>query len=143
MLVRDAMSPKVVEVGPAHTLRQAAEQMTAAKVGSAVVSDPDGAGPGIVTERDVLIAVARGLDLDQVLVGDHVGSSVVFAAPDWSLDDAADAMARGRFRHLVVLDGARIVGVVSVRDIIHAWANERIERGAVEHHAAADVIGTA
>jgi len=143
MLVRDAMTTTILEVGPAHTLRQAAEQMAARKVGSAVVSDPDGNGPGIISERDVLLAVADGLDLDAVHVGDHVGSAVVYASPDWSLDDAADAMARGRFRHLVVLDGPEIVGVVSVRDIIHVWANERSASRRRRDEGPARAIGTA
>ncbi len=143
MLVRDAMTTTILEVGPAHTLRQAASQMAARKVGSAVVHDPDGNGHAIITERDVLLAVAQGLDLDAVHVGDHVGSSVVYASPEWSLDDAADAMARGRFRHLMVVDGADVVGVVSVRDVIHAWAQERSGESRRGRDADASAVGTA
>ena len=66
--------------------------------------DPDGHGPGIITERDVLISVGAGQDPDAETVADHLTRDVVFAAPDWSLEEAAAAMVRGGFRHLIVLD---------------------------------------
>ena len=62
----------VVEVGPGHTLRQAARLMAERNVGAAIVMDPDGEGPGILTERDVLRAVAAGEDPSEVLVSSHV-----------------------------------------------------------------------
>jgi CBS domain-containing protein len=51
---------------------------------------------------------------------------VVFAAPGWTLDEAAAAMSRGGFRHLIVLDGGEPVGVVSVRDILRCWSPVRL-----------------
>ena len=63
MQVRDAMSKMVLTIGPGHTLRQAAEQMAKRNVGAAVVLDPDGAGHGILTERDILHSVAQGQDV--------------------------------------------------------------------------------
>ena len=125
MLVRDAMSPLVVEVGPGHTLQHAARLMAGRNVGAAIVIDPDGEGPGILTERDVLRAVAAGEDLEAVLVADHVTTSVVYAEPSWSLDEAAAAMIDGGFRHLVVMRGPEVAGVLSVRDIARSWAGER------------------
>jgi CBS domain-containing protein len=125
MLVRDAMSPLVLEVGPGHTLRQAARLMAERNVGAAVVNDPDGLGPGILTERDVLRAVAAGDDPEDVLVASHVTTSVVYAEPTWSLDAAARAMVQGGFRHLVVMDGPSVRGVLSVRDVTRTWAGER------------------
>lgn len=125
MLVRDAMSPLVVEVGPGHTLRQAAGLMAERNVGAAVVNDPEGEGPGILTERDVLRAVAAGEDLAVVPVASHVTTSVVYAEPSWSLDDAAAAMIDGGFRHLVVMQGPDVLGVLSVRDIARVWAADR------------------
>ena len=124
MLVRDAMSTLVLTIGPAHTLRQAAELMSARRVGAAVVLDAD-IGLGILTERDVLDAVGRGLDPDRESSGAHTTTDVVFAAPQWTLDEAAAAMVRGGFRHLIVLDGQQPVGVVSVRDIIRVWTLAR------------------
>jgi CBS domain-containing protein len=121
MRVRDAMTKPVLTVGPDHTLRQVAERMAAGRVGSAIVMDPDSQGIGILTERDVLNAVGAGLDPDTERVGAHLTREVVYAGPDWTLPDAATAMARGGFRHLVVMDGADVLGVISVRDIMRVW----------------------
>jgi CBS domain-containing protein len=125
MLVRDAMSTVVLTIGPAHTLRQAAGLMSARKVGAAIVLDPDTCGLGILTERDVLDAVGAGLDPDEERAHAHTTTSVVFAAPAWTLEEAAQAMVRGHFRHLIVVDGGHPVGVVSVRDILRLWAPTR------------------
>jgi CBS domain-containing protein len=122
MQVRDAMSSDVLVVGPEHTLRQAARMMSARKVGSAVVVDPDSEGLGIMTERDVLNAIGAGLDCDVERTSAHLTWDVVYAGPDWTLEEAAVAMARGGFRHLVVLDGRDVLGVISVRDIMRVWA---------------------
>lgn len=124
MLVKDGMSTMVLTVGPGHTLRAAAKLMADRRVGAAVVLDPDGAGPGILTERDVLRSVGAGEDVDAERVGDHLTSDIVFAAPDWSLEDAADAMVRGGFRHLIVTDGGEIVGMLSVRDVVRVWTGD-------------------
>jgi CBS domain-containing protein len=124
MHVRDGMSSVVLTVGPDHTLRQAAAQMAERRVGAAVVLDPDGMGPGIITERDVLISVARGENPESERVAEHLTSELVFAAPDWSLEQAAVAMVRGGFRHLVVVDGGEISGVLSVRDIVRVWTDD-------------------
>jgi CBS domain-containing protein len=125
MHVREAMSTAVLTIGPDHTLREASRQMLQRKVGAAVVHDPDGEGIGILTERDVLHSVGSGQDTDEERVRDHLTSELVFAAPSWTLEQAAEAMAHGGFRHLVVLDGGDVAGIVSVRDIMRAWSKER------------------
>jgi CBS domain-containing protein len=125
MLVRDAMSTLVLTIGPAHTLRQAAALMSTRRVGAAVVLDPDGTGIGILTERDVLNSVGLGQDPDTERAHAHTTTDVVFAAPSWTLEEAATAMTRGGFRHLIVLDRGEPAGVVSVRDIIRCWAPQR------------------
>jgi CBS domain-containing protein len=122
MLVRDAMSTVVLTIGPAHTLRQAAQLMSARRVGAAIVLDTDTYGIGILTERDILNAIGAGLDPDHEAAHAHTTTDVVFAAPQWTLDDAAAAMVHGGFRHLIVLDGRDLVGVVSVRDIVRCWS---------------------
>jgi CBS domain-containing protein len=124
MRVRDGMSSTVLSVGPEHTLRDAARLMSDRRVGAAVVLDPDGQGPGIITERDILDAIGAGQDPGAERVRDHLTADVVFAAPDWSLEEAAVAMVRGRFRHLIVTDGAEIAGVLSVRDIVRCWTDD-------------------
>jgi CBS domain-containing protein len=116
--VKDAMSTVVLTIGPAHTLRQAAQLMAARRVGAAVILDTDTSGLGILTERDILNSLGAGENPDRETAQTHTTPDVVFAAPYWTLDDAADAMVRGGFRHLIVLDGYEPVGIVSVRDII-------------------------
>ncbi len=123
MLVRDAMTSAVLTVGPAHTLRQAATLMAERKVGAALVLDADADGPGILTERDVLLAVAQGQDPEVELVGDHLTPDAVSAEPSWALEQAAATMVRGGFRHLVVCDGPDVVGVLSVRDVLRVWSS--------------------
>ena len=122
MLVRDAMSTMVLTIGPAHTLRQAARLMSTRRVGAAVVLDPDTCGLGILTERDVLVSVGLGQNPDTETAGTHTTTDVVFATPAWTLEEAADAMSHGGFRHLIVMDGNEPTGIVSVRDIIRCWA---------------------
>lgn len=124
MQVRDGMSTRILTVGPQHTLRQAAEQMSERRVGAAVVLDPDAMGPGIITERDVLISIGRGEDPDTEKVADHLTPELVFAAPSWSLEQAAVAMVRGGFRHLVVIERGETAGILSVRDIVRCWTDD-------------------
>jgi CBS domain-containing protein len=127
MQVRDGMSTEVLTVGPDLTLRAASRAMATRRVGAAVVHDPDGEGVGIVTERDVLTAIGRGEDPDVERVRDHLTDDLVYAAPSWTLEQAADAMMRGGFRHLVVLDGGEVAGILSVRDIVRCWARDRAD----------------
>jgi signal-transduction protein with cAMP-binding, CBS, and nucleotidyltransferase domain len=102
MHVRDGMSSMVLTVG----------------------LDPDLPGPGILTERDVLDSIGRGQDPDTEIVGDHLTSDVVYASPDWSLEEAAVAMVRGAFRHLIVCEQAEILGILSVRDVVRCWTDD-------------------
>ncbi len=122
MQVRDAMSKAVLTVGPGHTLRQTAQLMSSRRTGSAVVVDPDGAGVGIVTERDILNALGAGLDPDVEHTAAHITWDVVYAGPSWTLNEAAAAMIRGGFRHLVVVEDDEVLGVISVRDIVRVWS---------------------
>jgi signal-transduction protein with cAMP-binding, CBS, and nucleotidyltransferase domain len=91
-------------------------------VGAAVVLDAEADGPGILTERDILDAVAASLDPDTELASDHLTPDAVVATPEWPLTDAATAMLTGGFRHLVVCDAGEVVGVLSVRDLLRAWS---------------------
>jgi len=124
MQVRDGMSKVVLTVGPGHTLREAAKQMAGRGVGAAVVMDPDGEGPGILTERDILNSLGADEDVETEKVCDHLTSDVVYAAPDWSLEEAAAQMVRGKFRHLIVMEGGECVGVLSVRDVVRCWTDD-------------------
>jgi CBS domain-containing protein len=122
--VREAMSQIVVTVGPEHTLREAARRMTARGVGAAVVLDDQQAGPGIITERDILRSIGAGQSADDERVKDHLTSEVVYAAPNWSLEQAATEMVRGGFRHIIVVDGPEVGGILSMRDVVRCWTAE-------------------
>ena len=124
MQVREGMTPTVLTVGPGHSLRVVARQMSERGVGAAVVLDPESYGPGIITERDLLVSIGAGQDPDREVVADHLTHDVVYAAPEWSLEEAAAAMVRGGFRHLIVLDGADTVGILSVRDVVRCWTDD-------------------
>ena len=121
MEVRQGMSSVVLTVGTGHTLREAAQRMTEKGVGAAVVLDEEQPGPAIVSERDILISLGRGQDPDVERVGDHMTETVISAAPDWSLERAAVEMSRRHIRHLVVVEGGELVGVLSMRDIVRCW----------------------
>lgn len=130
MRVHDAMSATVLTIGPSHTLRHAAKRMSELRVGAAVVHDDDGQGPSILTERDILDSVAASHDMDSELAGDHLTQNAVVADPEWSLDDAAAAMLRGGFRHLVVCQDGAVVGVLSMRDVVRCWSKQPARAGA-------------
>jgi CBS domain-containing protein len=120
------MSSVVLTVGPSHTLQEAARLMADRNVGAAIVMDPDSPGPGIVTERDILRSVAAGESPATEVVADHLTGELISAAPDWSLEQAAEAMLDGGFRHLLVVNGAELEGILSVRDIVRCWAKDRV-----------------
>lgn len=124
MHVRNGMTDTILAVGPGHTLREAARQMAHKKVGAAVVNDPEQPGPGIITERDILESIGAGQDPDTETVSDHLSANLTFASPDWSLERAAEAMVRGGFRHLVVVEDGETVGILSIRDIVRCWTQD-------------------
>jgi CBS domain-containing protein len=121
MQVREGMSNVVLTIGPNHTLREAAKLMADRNVGAAVVMDPESPGPGIVTERDILRALANDEDASTELVANHLTDELICASPEWSLEQAAETMVQHGFRHLLVVNGAELCGVLSMRDIVRCW----------------------
>lgn len=121
MQVRDGMSEVVLTVGPSHTLREAAEMMVEKGVGAAVVNDEAQPVPCVVTERDILNSLGRGQNPDEEPVSEHMSEGVVAAAPDWSLEHAASEMSTRGIRHLVVIEGGELIGILSIRDIVRCW----------------------
>ena len=124
MQVREGMSKVVLTVGPGHTLHQAASLMAKRGVGAAVVMDPEGEGVSILTERDILLAVADGQDPDTERVATHLTPNMVCASPEWPLERAAAEMVRGGFRHLIVIERGEVRGVLSMRDIVRCWTDD-------------------
>jgi CBS domain-containing protein len=129
MQVRHAMTRVVLVIGPHHTVADAARLMLQRRVGAAIVVDADLAGPGILTERDVMRAVADGADCAGALVSEYMTYDAHTASVAWDLDTAATEMCRGGFRHLIVVDGDEMVGVVSMRDIVGARVREASATG--------------
>ena len=97
--------------------------MSARRIGAAVVVDPEHAGIGILTERDLLDSIAKGEDPDAELVAQHRTEHLGYASPEWTLEDAAAAMIRGGFRHLVVVEDSDVAGLLSMRDIVRCWTS--------------------
>ena len=126
MHVRDGMSSVVLTIGPGHSLSDAARLMTERNVGAAIVMDPDSPGPGIITERDILRSVAAGENPTTEKVADHLTEDLISASQDWSLEQAAEAMLDGGFRHLLVVNGGELEGILSMRDIVRCWAKDRV-----------------
>lgn len=129
MQVRDGMSEVVLTVGPAHTLREAAERMAENGIGAALVADDELPGPSIVTERDILVSLGKGEDPDRERVCDHMSEGVVAAAPDWSLERAAAEMSKRGIRHLVVFEEGDVAGILSIRDIVRVWTSDGATSG--------------
>jgi CBS domain-containing protein len=119
--VREAMTEDVLTITPGRSLREAARFMVEHNVGALVIIDPEQPGPGIVTERDLVRSLGSGEDPDQEVVSDHLTSKATFADAEWGLEEAADAMASGGFRHLVVVANGDVAGIISMRDIMHVW----------------------
>jgi CBS domain-containing protein len=118
MRVEDAMTPVSAIVGPDHTLRQAARRMVRNHTGAAVVMDGALPGPAMITERDLLRAIAAGLDPGVERVEQHMTQAMVTAAPGWPIGQAAMVMVKHGVRHVLVFDGSELVGVLSMRDVV-------------------------
>ncbi len=120
-LLRDIAIRHLLTVVPTNNLRHVARLMSERGVGSAVVFD-DGDVVGIVTERDVLHAAARADDFDKTTAGSVMTKDVVSGHPGWDIVTAVQAMTRGGFRHLLVMDVDGPLGIVSLRDLMSEMA---------------------
>jgi CBS domain-containing protein len=110
------MTEATVTETPADNLRAAAELMWRQQTGSLIIMD-NGRMAGIITERDVLRAVALGADPDRSTVDEAMTTSVYTVPPDMPLHVAAREMAARWIRHLPVVEDGRLLGVVSMRDV--------------------------
>ncbi len=118
MRVRDGMSHVSAIVGPEHTLQQAAQRMVQNRTGAAIVLDGSLPGPAVITERDLLHAVANGLDPATEKVADHMTGDLITASSSWPMSEAANLMVKHGVRHVLVFDDAELVGVLSMRDVV-------------------------
>jgi CBS domain-containing protein len=119
--VRDIMTQASVTESPHDSLRAAAERMWRQQTGSLLVAEGDEL-IGIITERDLLRAVALGADPDKTTVDEAMTAPVFTVTPDMLLQDAAREMAARWIRHLPVVADGQILGVVSMRDVTGVFA---------------------
>ena len=125
--VGEIMSRDVLAVEAATTLEDAARRMHERRVGAVVVLDENARLLGIVTERDVLGAVATGGIAGPV--SEVMTSSPETVEPDESAGQAAVLMIHGGFRHLPVVDGGAVVGMISIRDLVRLTVDDEAPRG--------------
>lgn len=119
--VEETMSRAVLKVRPEDTLEQAAQAMIERRTGSAVVAN-GGSLVGIVTERDVLRAVANGRVPWSTKISDVMTSDPISVPSFTETGEAIDRMLKGGFRHLPICDEGKLVGVVSLRELLKAQA---------------------
>jgi CBS domain-containing protein len=120
--VREVMSRGAISIDERLTLRSLAGVLTELDIGVALVARPD-ASAGIVSERDVVQALASGADVDEVWAVDIMADHLVCAEPEETVVDVADRMAAERVRHVAIVERGTIVGVVSARDVLPVLAD--------------------
>jgi|SRR3954447_11852152 CBS domain-containing protein len=126
--VRQRMSRDLLTVEAAEPVVAVAQRMVERNVGAVIVLE-QGRLAGIMTERDLMRAVARGLHND-ARVADCMTADPETIGPDDTTDHAAVLMIHGGFRHLPVVDGDDLVGVLSIRDLVPLMLEDSAPRGA-------------
>jgi CBS domain-containing protein len=116
MKVSEIMTKATVTDAAQDTLAEAAARMWNAQTGSLLVMEGEHM-VGILTERDVLRAIAHGMDPQQVPVKDLMRTDVITVGPQTTLKEAAKLMATKWIRHLPVVEGSKVVGILSQRDL--------------------------
>ncbi len=129
MQLTELMNTSIVSVSPEATIAQAARRMAEAETGAAVVMAAEEL-VGVLSERDILRHVGAGRSTDD-LVQDRMTRHVQTASPSTPFPEAMAMMVDGRFRHLPILDGGRVVGLVSMRDLM-AWTALRLRQGPLD-----------
>ncbi|MFP4149487.1 MAG: CBS domain-containing protein [Nitriliruptoraceae bacterium] len=114
----------VATISPTATLREAANALAADGVGLLVVVDARGVR-GVISERDVVTAIAENVDLDDTRVREYASSDVIQVEEASSVLDAAAAMSDAQVRHLAVARRGVVTGVVSIRDVVRVLVDEQ------------------
>ena len=125
--VSEHMAVTLLTVTAATSVEQAARDMDERGVGAVLVLE-DSRLEGVLTERDVLRAVARG-QIEGAMVGDFMTRNPETLEPGESTEQAAVLMIHGGFRHLPVVDGERVVGIISIRDLMRVALSDSSPRG--------------
>jgi len=125
--IRDIMSAPVVSATAAETIAVAAGRMREAKVGAVVVVDGDGRATGILTERDMLRFAAAGSDASTAKVSEWMTAEPDTVDPDATARDAFARLSEHGYRHIPVVEGGRLVGIVSMRDLMRIAMIQPVE----------------
>lgn len=125
--VEGIMGRHLLTAEPGERLQDAARRMVERRVGAILVLE-EGRLAGILTERDVLRAVGSGLDPD-ALVAQWLTPAPETVEPSATAEEALTLMHQGGFRHLPVVDGDELVGIVSVRDVLRVGVQDASPRG--------------
>ncbi|KQT86303.1 CBS domain-containing protein [Aurantimonas sp. Leaf443] len=135
MTVRHILDTKgrdVLTATQTATVHDVARTLAEKKVGALVLLGPDGRLAGIVSERDVVRVIARsGVDSLSQTIDEVMTLKVTTCTQDTTVDEAMELMTNGRFRHLPVIENERVVGVVSIGDVVKQRI-ETVEREASE-----------
>ena len=130
----------VTTIQPSRTLRDLIDVLAAKHIGAVIIADPDGSMYGIISERDVVRAIAKhGCDALEDLVTDYMTKDVVTTTEAETVMSAVQKMSKGRFRHMPVVADGRIAGMVSTGDAI----KYRLEQMEQEQSALREYIATA
>jgi CBS domain-containing protein len=139
MKVSEVMTEAVVTESAEDTLTEAAATMREHQTGSLLVMEGDRL-TGIFTERDVLKAIAQGLDPQQARVREVMTKDVITISPHTKLKEAAALMASKWIRHLPVVEGERVVGLISQRDLTGVFAEALDEPEQMQRIAGEDLV---
>jgi CBS domain-containing protein len=123
MPIADVMSPRVVSVRPDEMVQVAIARMLEENIGSVAVCEEERL-VGIFTERDVLRLAGDGAAFDTTTVGDVMTRTLVTVPPDVEILDAARLMSERKIRHLPVLHGEHLLGVVGIREVMRSLVEE-------------------
>ena len=135
-----AKGHSVVTVKPADPVTALVSTLASKGIGAVVVTDGEGGVAGIMTERDVVrVIAAHGREALDRPIGDFMTREVVTATPHDTLDFLSERMTRGKFRHVPIMDHNRLVGIVSIGDVV----KHRIQSIEAEASAMRDYIATA
>ncbi|MGW9818915.1 CBS domain-containing protein [Methylorubrum extorquens] len=127
----------VVTLPPHRTIDEAIHLLAEKRIGALVIGDAEGRVIGILSERDVMRALAReGASALDRPISHHMTTKVVTCTRRASIEDVMETMTEGRFRHLPVVEEGRLVGVVSIGDVV----KRRIATVEAEHQAMRDYI---
>lgn len=143
MRIAEILSQKGADVhmiAPDATLRDAIRRLVSERIGALVVSRDDEHIDGILSERDVIrVQADDAVDIDSMQVREAMTAEVISVEPTTTIDTARELMNSSKIRHLPVLDGDRLVGMLSIRDVIGARVRElEAEREQMENYVSGE-----